>query len=175
MIVLVIGGSGSGKSEWAEKRTLELSGNDRKLYFATMQNDGKEAEKRIARHRAMRKDKGFETIEVPFGLCDNLKSIKDSDTILLEDLSNLAANLRFWKDMTEEEVKKCILADISETSGACGNLVIVSNDIFRDGTIYDEETARYLVMLGDLNKEIAALAEEVVEIAAGIPVFYKKI
>ncbi|MCR5525925.1 MAG: bifunctional adenosylcobinamide kinase/adenosylcobinamide-phosphate guanylyltransferase [Lachnospiraceae bacterium] len=174
MIVLVIGGSGSGKSEWAEKRTIELSGNDRKLYFATMQNDGEEAVSRIARHREMRKDKGFQTVEVPFGLKAQLKSVGDSDTILLEDLSNLAANLRFWKNMTEEEVNRKITEEISAAAKCSGNLVIVSNDIFRDGTEYDAETARYISLLGRLNIELVGLANEVVEIVAGIPVFYKK-
>ena len=52
-LVLVIGGSGSGKSAYAEKFLLAQAGG-RAVYLAAMENTGDEAQQRIARHRAMR-------------------------------------------------------------------------------------------------------------------------
>lgn len=64
MIYLVYGGSGSGKSEFAEALAVDLAGADgRKIYLATMKNDSGEARNRIERHKKLRAGKGFETIE----------------------------------------------------------------------------------------------------------------
>ena len=89
VVALVTGGSGSGKSAWAEGLSCALCPGP-KRYLATMRPFGEEAQRRIARHRAMRANKGFDTLECPDGL-DGLP-ISPSDTVLLEDLSNLAAN-----------------------------------------------------------------------------------
>ena len=66
MLTLVIGGSASGKSEYAEQHVMSLNGA--RIYIATMEPFGKEAADRISKHRQMRKNKGFETIECYTGL-----------------------------------------------------------------------------------------------------------
>ena len=65
MFLVVTGGSGSGKSAYAEKRVASFGSHLKRYYLATMENCDEESEKRIQRHRAMRADKGFETIESP--------------------------------------------------------------------------------------------------------------
>ena len=62
MITLVLGGSGSGKSAYAEHL---LDGKTNKYYIATMQVYDAEGEKKVARHRRLRAGKGFVTIEQP--------------------------------------------------------------------------------------------------------------
>ncbi len=62
MITLVLGGSGSGKSAYAEHL---LDGKTNKYYIATMQVYDAEGEKKVARHRKLRAGKGFVTIEQP--------------------------------------------------------------------------------------------------------------
>ena len=62
MLVVVTGGSGSGKSAFAEETVLSL-GEARRIYIATMQAFDEESHRRIRRHRHMRTGKGFETIE----------------------------------------------------------------------------------------------------------------
>lgn len=58
MLILVLGGSGSGKSAFAEALTMSFGGT--RAYIATMEPFGEEGRRRIERHRLMRKDKGFE-------------------------------------------------------------------------------------------------------------------
>lgn len=65
MIHLVTGGSGSGKSAYAEKLVTEQYKKDSKYYIATMQVYDEEGKARIERHRQMRSGKGFTTIEQP--------------------------------------------------------------------------------------------------------------
>ena len=67
MLTLVLGGSASGKSEYAEQLVLEAGAGPR-FYIATMEPYDEECLRRISRHRAMRASKGFETLECPRGL-----------------------------------------------------------------------------------------------------------
>ena len=63
MLRLIIGGSASGKSEYAERLVCSLPG--KRIYVATMEPFGEEGRERIARHRKLREGKGFVTAEVP--------------------------------------------------------------------------------------------------------------
>lgn len=67
MLHVVTGGSGSGKSEYAEKLIAE-SALHRLIYVATMMVWDDEGRKRVRRHREMRSGKGFITIEHYTGL-----------------------------------------------------------------------------------------------------------
>ncbi len=67
MFTLVTGGSGSGKSAFAEDEILRF-GQGKRIYVATMMSFDEESRKRIARHRRMRSSKEFETLECYTGL-----------------------------------------------------------------------------------------------------------
>ena len=86
MLELVTGGSGSGKSAYAESRICEWNRQDPKplFYIATMYPYGEETEKKIERHRMLRKGKGFETLEWYTGLKLHLEegSLQGSDVLL---------------------------------------------------------------------------------------------
>ena len=101
MFTLVIGGSASGKSEYAERHVLSLHSQGPRIYIATMEPFGEEAQARIARHHAMRADRGFETIEC----YRNAGAVRlpENSNVLLEDLGNLAANELFGADQIPEE------------------------------------------------------------------------
>lgn len=62
MMILVTGGSGSGKSAFAEDCIVAF-GNARRIYIATMYPFDEESRKRVKRHQAMRQGKGFDTLE----------------------------------------------------------------------------------------------------------------
>ena len=95
MLVVVTGGSGSGKSAFAEDRVLSF-GEARRIYIATMQAFDEESHRRIRRHRRMRAGKGFETIE-RYTELDELILPKNC-VVLLECMSNLVANEMFRED-----------------------------------------------------------------------------
>ena len=165
MLTLVLGGSASGKSAHAEK--LVCARAESRLYLATMQPFGKAAEERIARHRALRAGKGFDTVERPLDLA-HLTLPRRYDGILLEDLGNLLANERFAPDGAGEAAFGSILAGLERLQAYCETLVIVSNEIFSDGVPYPPETAQYIRVLGELHRAIAARADEVYESVCGI-------
>ena len=92
MFITVTGGSGSGKSAFAEQKIVEF-GEGKRLYVATMMCYDEESRRRVERHRRMRSDKRFETLECYTDLA-NADIPKDS-VVLLECLSNLTANELF--------------------------------------------------------------------------------
>ena len=89
MITFVLGGSGSGKSEFIEGLTMRIK-SDKKFYIATMQPFDEEAYAKIARHREMRATKGFDTIECQTNV--SKVRVPEGSTVLLECISNLVAN-----------------------------------------------------------------------------------
>ena len=91
MITLVIGGSASGKSEFAEQYVMERDGF--RIYLATMHCYDEESRQRIRKHREARRTKGFFTIEKECDLQNLI--LPQNSNVLLEDLSNLLANEYF--------------------------------------------------------------------------------
>ena len=175
MIHLVTGGSGSGKSAYAEKLVTEQYKGDSKYYIATMRVYDEEGKARIERHRQMRSGKGFTTIEQPVCIEEALTKIVKWEgkqcVALVECMSNLAANEIFQ----EEEIRpyaavERILKGIKTLSKHFHGLVIVTNNVFEDGIEYDAGTQEYLKALGQINEGLASMADRVTEVVVGIPV-----
>ena len=173
MMTVVTGGSGSGKSAFAEDKILSF-GPGKRIYIATMHPYDEESHKRVARHRKMRAGKGFETVECYTGL-KNL-DFPENAVVLLECMSNLVANEMFsGADIVSEDVVVGhILQGIKSLSTKVDELVIVSNNVFEDGISYDATTQAYIRALGRINTEVAALADTVTEVVVGIPVPVKE-
>ncbi len=198
MLRLIIGGSASGKSEYAERLVSSLPG--KRIYAATMEPFGEEGRERIARHRKLREGKGFVTVEVPRDLgvlADALRkspaqgelfreatgseAVRESCNILLEDLPNLVANEMFGDgeipvtDVGRAEESDALFSEmiraIEELSSISEDLTIVTGDIFSDGVRYDSATEEYRRLLAKMNCRIAEEADHVVFVTAGCPVW----
>jgi adenosylcobinamide kinase/adenosylcobinamide-phosphate guanylyltransferase len=168
MFAVYIGYPDSGKSALAENRAVELSGGEGLVYLATMIPYGEEGQQRIARHRAMREGKGFETIEAPLDICDALSRIFDADelrdkTVLLECVSNLAANELFGRHSGAETAITKIVEDIKQLAASVRHLVAVSNHYEIEDS-FDEETRLYSKTLDIINERISAFADETVSL-----------
>lgn len=165
MIVLVTGGSGCGKSTWAEKLVASLP-NENRVYIATMRVYDDESVKRVERHRAQRADKGFRTIECEKDLAS--ADIADGSIVLLEDLVNLMANEMF----DDGDVSRIVPA-LNILAKKCSHLVMITNDVFSDGIDYEESTQEYIRQLAQINNAAAQMADCVVEVVYSIPVCVK--
>lgn len=204
MMVLVIGGSGSGKSEYAEKMVDSLlreneendtaamsetqenlmesiaddmTENRKKYYLATMQVFDEEGRKKVERHRNLRSGKGFFTIEQPTDIHRALAKMDIGERIvLLECISNLAANEMFVgaEEKLETEVSEKMIREIELLRNGTAHLVIVSNNVFEDGISYDESTMAYIRVMGYVNRKLAEMADRVVEVVVGIPIVIKE-
>ena len=169
MLILVSGGSASGKSEFAEG-LVTSSGLENRIYLATMQVWDGESVRRVERHRQMRTGKGFATVECPTGLAD--VALPSGCAVLLEDLSNLCAN-EYFSPGGKEGVLDRVLAGIRRAAEQAELLVVVTNELFSDGMDYAPDTLAWLAGLAGLNRAIAARAGGVYEVVCGIPVAWK--
>lgn len=167
MITLVTGGSKSGKSAFAEKIAGNFSG--KKYYIATMRPYGDEAFLAIERHRKMRAGKGFETIEKYTDLAEVI--LAERGAVLLECIGNLCANEMFREEIVNPVDK--IIDGIKYLESISKKLVIVTNEIASDGINYTPETMRYIAYMGEINRNIAEFADNVIECVYGIPLALK--
>ena len=170
MLTLVVGGAASGKSAYAEALLLR-SAAVRRIYLAAMEPFGPEAEARIKRHRAMRSEKGFETLECYVNI--KCAPVPSGASVLLEDLGNLCANELFSPQGAGKGAIDSILRGIDVLYRRCRDLIIVSNEVFTGGADYGPETMRYLSLLSYVNRKIAARADAVCEICGGVAMYYK--
>ena len=170
MLTLVTGGSGSGKSAFAEDRVISF-GDAERIYIATMHPFDEESHKRIERHRKMRAGKGFETVECYTGLKDVV--LPEGCVVLLECMSNLVANEMFEEQGAHEQTVQEIVEGIENLIKQAAHVIIVTNEIFSDAVSFDGDMDTYLEYLGKINQEIAWRAQEVVEVVYGIPVYHK--
>ena len=141
MLITVTGGSGSGKSAYAEKRILDLGERER-FYIATMIPWDKECRERIRRHRKMRQEKGFTTIEQYKDL-EQLKlpekKAGNKRAVLLECMSNLTANQMYGGGEKQDWEQK-ILFGVASLYNQTDDLIIVTNEVFSDGLKYHKLT-----------------------------------
>ena len=162
MFSIVTGGSASGKSEYAEN-IVPNTGS--RVYLATMEPFGAEAETRIARHRKLREGKGFETIECPVNIERVLEACRGKD-VLLEDLPNLVANEMF---SSHAHSTAGIAEQILDLAHISESLICVTGILTADGNgrKYDESTMKYLKELAAIERTLAAHADRVIEVACG--------
>jgi adenosylcobinamide kinase/adenosylcobinamide-phosphate guanylyltransferase len=169
VFVFISGAARSGKSSWAEDRALSLSRanpGSPLVYLATARVQDQEMRARVLRHRAMRKNKGFETLEREVDVASAVPSLSPDSTVLLECLGTLLANEMFGKEKFQGEEK--IYGELLLLRAKTTNLLIVSDDIFSDGTTYDEATENYLRVLGALHVKLAREADFAIECVCGL-------
>ena len=169
MLTLVVGGAASGKSAYAERLVLQTALP--RYYLATMQVWDAECAARVEKHRRMRAEKQFETLECPLHL--GTVRLPARGTALLEDLGNLTANELYNPAGAGEAAASAILDGLGRLAAQCEHLVVVSNEVFSGGADYAGDTDRYLKALAQVNNALAARADAVVRVVCGIPVYHK--
>ncbi len=169
MLTLVLGGAASGKSAYAE--SLVLKTGLPRYYLATMQVWDAECAARVEKHRKMRAQKQFETLECPLHL-DRL-ALPGRGTVLLEDLGNLVANELYSPGGAGKHTAEAVLAGLERLAAGCDDLIVVSNEVFSGGADYAGDTDQYLLALARVNNALAARADNVCRVVCGLPVYYK--
>ena len=170
MLILLTGGSACGKSSYGEE--LAIHSPKPLYYIAAMQPYDEECRRKIARHRELRKDNGFETVE-RYTDVDTLDLPRKDGTALLECLCNLTANEMYIQpDAPVDPVEK-VVAAVENLRRQTDTLIVITNDVGSDDETYSEETHRYIRALGRINARVAQMADRVYELVAGIPLCLK--
>ena len=172
-LTLILGGVRAGKSSYAQR--LAASGQ-RILFVATAEAGDEEMKARIDAHRETR-PVGWDTLEEPIDLAGALEPLLPSyDTVLLDCLTLWVSNL-LLKDPDLEAARKDILPEVERLldlyRSSDASWIIVSNEVGL-GVIPTTELGRvYADELGRVNLLVAAEADEVYLMAAGLPIRMK--
>jgi adenosylcobinamide kinase / adenosylcobinamide-phosphate guanylyltransferase len=167
-VTLVLGGARSGKSRYAECLVEGAAGSG--TYCATAEAGDAEMARRIAAHRA-RRGSFWRTIEEPLALAPVIAAAASPDRPLLIDCLTLWLSNLLLADRPIEAETEALCAALRL---AAGPVVLVANEV---GLGLVPETPlgrRFRDTAGRLNQEIAALADRVVFVAAGLPLVLKE-
>jgi adenosylcobinamide kinase/adenosylcobinamide-phosphate guanylyltransferase len=176
-IILVTGGTRSGKSGYAQERGEQLGG--RRCFIATCVPADAEMQERVSKHRRMRDSKDWETIEEPLQLVTSLAENNNYQVYLVDCLTLWVQNimldcLKNGVPCQESHVEQEALRLIDQAKSAPGTVILVSGEV-GCGIVPENEVARkFRDLVGSCNQKIAALADEVILVSCGLPLFLKE-
>jgi adenosylcobinamide kinase / adenosylcobinamide-phosphate guanylyltransferase len=166
-LTLVLGGARSGKSRYAE--SLVEAAAQAALYLATAQARDDEMRERIRRHRA-RRGARWSTIEEPLALGDRLCRESSAERPILVDCLTLwlANLLEAGRDIEQESAQL-----LEALATPAGPIVLVANEVGLGIVPENALARRFRDDAGRLNQAVAARADRVVFVAAGLPLVLK--
>ena len=174
-LIFLLGGARSGKSHYAEQWAYE--NGQRVLFVATAQALDDDMHERIALHRQKR-PQDWATLEAPQQTSAQVQQALLAggyDTILIDCLTVLAANvlLGLPEEATQEEVNQAVLAEVDDLlsvyTASDATWLIISNEVGM-GVVPPTRLGRlYRDALGRANQRVAAQANEVLLLVAGLP------
>ncbi|HNR97475.1 MAG TPA: bifunctional adenosylcobinamide kinase/adenosylcobinamide-phosphate guanylyltransferase [Anaerolineae bacterium] len=178
-LILILGGARSGKSSYAEKLALELGGAD-VLYIATSQVLDEEMRQRVAVHRSQR-PAGWRTLEAPLLTGATLdEAVRSARVVLVDCLTLLASNaiLALGEEPPAREAEAAVESEVSALlaaqRGGRATWIIVSNEVGL-GLVPPYPLGRvYRDALGRANQRLAAAADQVLLMVAGLPLYLKQ-
>jgi adenosylcobinamide kinase/adenosylcobinamide-phosphate guanylyltransferase len=167
LLTLVLGGTRSGKSRHAES-LITTSAPPPWIYVATAQALDTEMTERIAHHRA-RRGAGWQTIESPHDLAGVIAAASPNTALLVDCLTLWLTN----RMLAEADIEADSAVLEKALARRRGPTVLVSNEV-GSGVVPDNALARRFADLqGRLNQRIAARADRVVLVVAGLPLTVK--
>lgn len=177
-IILVTGGSRSGKSTYAQHLAESLPGP--RAFVATCPVIDNEMDERIRKHRAARADHDWDTIEETLSLADALTAEPRYGVYLVDCLTLWINNLMYAAELAGGTVTEDGIAEVSQDlTETCrqidGTVILVTNEVGM-GIVPDNALSRrYRDLVGRCNQTIAAEADEVVLVTCGIPLVLKSV
>jgi adenosylcobinamide kinase/adenosylcobinamide-phosphate guanylyltransferase len=166
LLTLVLGGARSGKSRYAE--WLIATYPPPWIYLATAEAGDDEMAERIAAHRA-RRDAAWQTVEAPHDLAGALEATPAGAAVLVDCLTLWLSNAMQLELDIETETARLLDA----LAARIGPTVAVSNEV-GFGIVPDNVLARrFRDLQGTLNQKLAAQAQRVIMMVAGVPVAVK--
>lgn len=166
-IILITGGARSGKSSYAEKLALQLSPNP--VYLATSRIWDEEFRQRVIRHQQARGPE-WTNIEEEKELS---RHKLDSRVILIDCVTLWCTNFFFDSNSDINKSLDKVKSEFDSFTSQDATFIFVSNEIGMGGTSDNETQRRFADLQGWVNQYIAAYADEVILMVAGIPLKIK--
>jgi adenosylcobinamide kinase/adenosylcobinamide-phosphate guanylyltransferase len=169
-VTLVLGGVRSGKSRWAQ----EFAGNAARVaYVATAQALDAEMQEKIRRHREQRPSH-WQTWEEPLELARVVADHAAAfDVLLVDCLTIFVANLLEAAEADRSSMDLRIEGFLAVLRAAPASVVLVSNEVGSGVVPPYPAGRRFRDTLGELNQQVASIADNVVLLVAGLPLALK--
>ena len=168
--VLVIGGCRSGKSSYALELAEQIPGQ--KIFIATCIPHDKEMENRILHHKKQR-SRTWSTLEVPVRLPEEISKNSRKENVILVDCLTLWLSNLLLENNDQSEIDAHIRKLIRSLEKAECPIILVSNEV-GTGIVPENRLARlFRDVAGFTNQRVAACADKVIWMVAGIPVGVK--
>jgi adenosylcobinamide kinase / adenosylcobinamide-phosphate guanylyltransferase len=169
-VTLVLGGVRSGKSRYA----LQLAAQAQSVTFlATAEHrDDEEMRRKIDRHRVER-PQHWTTVEESLNLGPALGSISQSDLIVVDCLTLYAGKLLEVHGEHMPAISANIDALCAAVEAVSCPIILVSNEVGSGVVPAFELGRRYRDLLGEINQRVAAIADRVILMVAGLPLALK--
>ena len=175
-IILIIGGSRSGKSMYAQRIAESISGT--RTYIATCPVIDKEMEDRVRKHQEARQSASWQTVEEVIDLAGALRRSKGSEVILVDCLTLWINNLMYEAEQKKEYLgEDTIGARCGDVLGVCrglgGTVIFVANEVGM-GIVPENPSSRlFRDLAGRCNQNMAAHADTVIFMISGLPLYIK--
>jgi adenosylcobinamide kinase/adenosylcobinamide-phosphate guanylyltransferase len=188
-LILILGGTRSGKSTYAEELAKQL-GRDDVLYVATSEIKDEEMHQRVEKHRATR-PQAWRTVEAPNRLGERIsQNLNDEKVVLIDCLTLFVSNTLLETtapledafdppsgDPFDPEIEDRLMQEmevlVKTYRQSSVDMIVVSNEVGL-GLVPPYELGRaYRDILGRANQYIASQADEVVFLVAGVPMKLK--
>jgi adenosylcobinamide kinase/adenosylcobinamide-phosphate guanylyltransferase len=168
-LVVVLGGTRSGKSRFGLERARSLGGGEPVAYLATAWPGDPELDERIAAHRRGR-PASWPTVEVGTDLGQAIRSVEPSQAILLDGLTLWVSALL---DDHLPDIGALLAGPVAEAlaaiSSRSGPVVVVSDEVGLGIVPLDPLTRAFRDLLGIVHQQFASAADEVQFMVAGLP------
>ncbi|MEM8978791.1 MAG: bifunctional adenosylcobinamide kinase/adenosylcobinamide-phosphate guanylyltransferase [Pseudomonadota bacterium] len=165
-LTLVLGGAASGKSKFAED-LCDVPGKS-KIYIATSQAFDAEMQTKIEAHKKQR-GRGWQTFEAPCYVASVLANRSENEVVLLDCLTFWLTN-HLLADPTPPEDLQTVLSGLSNCAAP---VVVVSNELGQGIVPENALARRFRNEHGKMNQAVAAQANLVVQVIAGLPMVLK--
>ena len=166
-IILITGGSRSGKSTHAEQLALSLS--DKPVYLATARIWDEEFRERVRRHQA-RRGPQWTNIEEE-------KQLSRHDlvgrVVLVDCLTLWCTNFFFDLASDVDRTLEAAKAEFDRFTAQDATFIFVTNEIGMGGVSDNEIQRKFTDLQGWMNQYVASRADEVILMVSGIPVKIK--
>ena len=174
-LILVLGGARAGKSSFALRLAEERSGDGEVTFIATAQALDEEMAERIGRHREERPT-DWKTIEEPYQIDDALRQADKSHVVVIDCLTLFVSNWLLDSEderQCEQAIQKIVESLLAMVKSQTRTVICVSNEVGL-GIVPDNSLGRtFRDLLGRVNQQFAAAADEVYLLVAGLPLRLK--
>jgi len=176
-LILVTGGSRSGKSDYALHMAEALPGP--RAFVATCPVVDEEMTERVRKHQQARSTAEWHTIEEPLNIADVLKDDTGFRVFLVDCLTLWINNLMFHASQTgdpfsEEHMALRCEGFLRSCSSVPGTIFLVTNEVGSGIVPENEVSRRYRDLVGRCNHNMADAADRVVLVCCGLPLILKE-